>query len=146
MFTPHRVSGGPGKEVALNRIRITKGTYISFGESFEIIDDYSIGSSAHRLLARGWVGTTEFRELDQQIRVIPTEEASSRALEALGRTRDPCRQSMTWIGGIAGSSELAKPLAWADMESEEEEADGVEHRRLQRQRPDHHHESEVRRE
>ena len=76
MFTPHRVAGGPGKEVALNRIRVTKGTFISSGEKFEIIDDYTIGSSAHRLLPRGWVGTTEFRELDQQIRVAPTHKVS----------------------------------------------------------------------
>ena len=76
MFTPHRVAGGPGKEIAMNRIRVTKGAFVGSGEKFEIIDDYSVTSSAHRLLAHGWVGITEFREMDQQIRVVPTQKVS----------------------------------------------------------------------
>ena len=69
MFTPHRVAGGPGKEVLLNKIRITNGTYVGTGESFQIIDDYCVASSAHKMLAHGWVGTSHFREIDQQVEI-----------------------------------------------------------------------------
>ena len=67
MFTPHRVAGGPGGEVLLNKIRITNGTYVGTGEGFQIIDDYSVASSAHRMLSKGWIGTTHFREINQQV-------------------------------------------------------------------------------
>ena len=43
LFTPHRVAGGPGREVALSTRRTTSGAFVGTGEKFVIIDDYDDG-------------------------------------------------------------------------------------------------------
>lgn len=87
MFTPHRVAGGHGSEVMLNRMRITNGTYVGTGEKFQVIDDYHVASSAHRSLGHGWVGTTHFRELNQQIKVEIEQRSELESSEGLAGRR-----------------------------------------------------------
>ena len=77
MFTPHRVAEGPDKQILLNKIRVTDGTYVGTGQPFQIIDDYTVPSSAHKMLRYGWIGTTKFREVDQQINVELEESSPS---------------------------------------------------------------------
>ena len=49
VFIPHRVSGGPGAGIKMCGRRVTKGTYVGSGETFEITDDYRDPNSAHRV-------------------------------------------------------------------------------------------------
>ena len=95
MFTPHNVAGKPDDGIVLNKIRVTRGKYVGTGENFELIDDYSIAASTHKMLPHAWVGTTEFREVDQQI----MNNITSPTIEI---TKD-------------------KTVAWADMLSGDEE-------------------------
>ena len=67
MFTPHHVAGKPENGIVLNKIRVTRGKFVTSGKGFEVIDDYTVPASANRLLPGAWFGTTEFREVDQQI-------------------------------------------------------------------------------
>ena len=66
MFTPHRVAGGPGHDTKLRKERTTRGTYLGTGKTFVIVDSYDDIASEHRLLSHGWIGTTEFREVDNE--------------------------------------------------------------------------------
>ena len=63
MFTPHRVAGGPGRDIKLTKIRVTIGTFVASGEKFKIIDNYTEPMAAHMMLEHAWVGTTEFKEV-----------------------------------------------------------------------------------
>ena len=63
MFTPHRVAGGPGRDIKLAKTRTTIGKFVASGEQFEIIDHYTEPRAAHMMLEHAWVGTTEFKEL-----------------------------------------------------------------------------------
>ena len=63
MFTPHRVAGGPGRDIKLTKTRVTIGTFVASGEQFKIIDHYTEPKAAHMMLEHAWVGTTEFKEL-----------------------------------------------------------------------------------
>ena len=61
MFTPHRVSGGPGRDIKLDKARVTIGTFVASGEQFKIEDQYTEPRAAHMMLEHAWVGTSEFR-------------------------------------------------------------------------------------
>jgi len=63
MFTPHRVAGGPGRDIKLMKTRTTTGKFVTSGEEFKIIDHYTEPKAAHMMLEHAWVGTTEFKEL-----------------------------------------------------------------------------------
>ena len=69
LFTPHRVSAGPGRDTKLSTRRINIGTYVGTGAEFTITDDYSDPNAAHKILANAWVGTTEFEveDIEQNI-------------------------------------------------------------------------------
>ena len=62
MFTPHRVSGGPGRGIKLEKARITIGTFVESGEQIKIQDQYTEPRAAHMMLEHAWVGILEFRE------------------------------------------------------------------------------------
>ena len=49
------------------KLRVTKGTFIRSRKDLHIIDDYSVRSSAHRLLSVAWTRTIEFRVSDDDI-------------------------------------------------------------------------------
>ena len=59
MFTPFRVPRGPAKNQRLAMRRRTIGTFLSGGD-FDVIDDWTTGSQAHRFLRDAWTGRTEF--------------------------------------------------------------------------------------
>ena len=61
MFTPHRVAGGPGQTIKLEKVRITIGTFVASGERFKTEDGYTEPRAAHMMLEHAWVGTSEFR-------------------------------------------------------------------------------------
>ena len=61
MFTPYRVSKGPGKEVALRSSRFTCGVTQS-GKKFEVYDDWTRPDRRHMLLDEPWMGYTVFTE------------------------------------------------------------------------------------
>ena len=63
MFTPHRIAGGPGRDIKLEKIRVTVGTFVVSGEQFKIVDQYTEPRAAHMMLEHAWVGTTEFQEM-----------------------------------------------------------------------------------
>jgi hypothetical protein len=63
MFMPHRVAGGPGRDIKLTKTRVTIGKFVASGEEFKIIDHYTEPKAAHMMLEHAWVGTTEFKEL-----------------------------------------------------------------------------------
>ena len=63
MLTPHRVAGGAGPSVKLEKVRITIGTFVASGEQFKIEDQYTEPRAAHLMLEHAWVGTSEFREI-----------------------------------------------------------------------------------
>ena len=50
MFTPHRVAGGPGRDIELDKVRITIGTFVASGERFKIEDQYTEPRAAHMML------------------------------------------------------------------------------------------------
>ena len=62
LFTPHRVSGGPGRDIVMDTRRKTEGVYVGTGVEFVIEDDYSNPMDAHRVLPNAWVGTTTIYE------------------------------------------------------------------------------------
>ena len=62
LFTPHRVAGGPGREVHLLKTRVTTGKFLNTGEEFRIEDRYTDPRAAHLMLEHAWVGTSEFLE------------------------------------------------------------------------------------
>ena len=62
MLTPRRVSGGPGRDIKLEKARITIGTFVASGERFKIEDQYTEPRAAHMMFEHAWVGTWEFRE------------------------------------------------------------------------------------
>ena len=72
LFTPHRVSGGPGRDIAMNTRRRTDGVYVGTGVEFVIEDDYSNPMDAHRVLPNAWVGTTTIFEKE----IVAVEESS----------------------------------------------------------------------
>ena len=59
LFTPYRVPRGPPKRLTLGLERRTIGKLIN-GDSFDVTDDWTSGSQAHRFLKDGWTGRTEF--------------------------------------------------------------------------------------
>ena len=59
LFTPFRVPRGPPKGLALGLKRRTIGKFIN-GDAFDVVDDWTSGSQAHRFLRDGWTGRTEF--------------------------------------------------------------------------------------
>ena len=63
MFTPHRVAGGPGRDIKLKKTRVTIGTFVASGEHFKIVDQYTEPRAAHMMLEHAWVGTIEFQEI-----------------------------------------------------------------------------------
>ena len=116
MFTPHNVSAGPDKSVMLNKIRITRGKYVGTGKEFQVIDDYSISASAHKILNNAWVGTTEFREVDQQVIVD----------RGVNFDRGVIADSGEDVQGIVNVQELVnKSISWADIASDEEVSAGA---------------------
>ena len=62
MLTPYRVSGRPGRDIMLEKARITIGTFVAPGEQFKIEDQYTEPRAAHMMLEHAWVGASEFRE------------------------------------------------------------------------------------
>ena len=62
LFTPHRVAGGPGREVHLLKTRVTTGKFLNTGEEFRSEDRYTDPRAAHLMLEHAWVGTSEFLE------------------------------------------------------------------------------------
>ena len=51
----------------VKKIRVTNGTFIKTRRAFQVIDDYHAKANSHRLLAGAWIGTSEFREVDNYI-------------------------------------------------------------------------------
>ena len=58
LFTPYRVPRGPPKGLTLILKRRTIGKFVN-GDSFDVTDDWSSGSQAHRFLKDGWTGRTK---------------------------------------------------------------------------------------
>ena len=75
LFTPHRVAGGPSREVVIGGRRTTIGTYVGSCKKFEIIDNYHDPNYAHRILANAWIGTLEFRvmNVDSEDEIVETQ-------------------------------------------------------------------------
>ena len=61
LFTPFRVAAGPSSNAHFIRLRKTSGIDLSSMRKFEIVDDWTQSSNAHRLLPFDWVGKSEFR-------------------------------------------------------------------------------------
>ena len=59
LFTPMRVEGSPPAK-ALTAMRVTKGVYLSSGEDFQIVDNWTARGTAHAELREPWVGSTRF--------------------------------------------------------------------------------------
>ena len=59
LFTPHRVPKGPPKGQRLAMRRRTIGSFVG-GGAFDVTDDWTSGSQAHRFLRDAWVGRLEF--------------------------------------------------------------------------------------
>ena len=59
LFTPFRVAKGPGKNIDLDAIRVTRGRYAD-GERFELRDRWQDPGNEHRDLKKQWIGTTTF--------------------------------------------------------------------------------------
>ncbi len=59
LFTPLRVNGAPPAR-ALTAVRLTRGTFLDNGQTFERRDNWTARGTAHLKLARQWVGTTTF--------------------------------------------------------------------------------------
>ena len=59
LFTPIRVSEAPPAKT-LTATRVTRGKYVDNGEEFEWCDNWTSRGTAHRCMARRWVGTTTF--------------------------------------------------------------------------------------
>ena len=66
MFTPHRVAGGLGQDVKLEKARITIGTFVASGEQFRIEDGNTEPRAAHLMIEHAWIGTSEFREINHE--------------------------------------------------------------------------------
>ena len=62
LFAPMDVAGYPNSDRTIGRIRVTKGLTIT-GQKFEMRDDWTMPSKAHRNLAIPWIGTTSFTEM-----------------------------------------------------------------------------------
>ena len=60
MFTPIGVRSGPVDGSVVGQHRITKGNWMSTGESFVIIDKWKNPKWAHRDLGEPWIGETAF--------------------------------------------------------------------------------------
>ena len=67
LFKPHRVAGGPEAGVQVKKIRVTNRTFGKTRRAFQLIGDHHITANSHRLLAGAWIGTSEFREVDNFI-------------------------------------------------------------------------------
>ena len=63
LFTPYRVPKGPPKNLKLKMTRRTVGRFTN-GDEFDVQDDWTSGSQAHRFLRDGWTGRTEFTIAD----------------------------------------------------------------------------------
>ena len=61
LFTPFRVTKGPGKDVALRASRFTCGVTRS-GKKFELYDDWTRLDRRHMLMDEPWLGYTVFTE------------------------------------------------------------------------------------
>ena len=59
LFTPFRVPRGPPKSAHLGMVRRTVGRFVN-GDQFDVEDDWTSGSQAHRFLRDGWTGRTIF--------------------------------------------------------------------------------------
>ena len=59
LFTPYRVPRGPPKNQKLKMSRRTVGEFLTGGK-FDVVDDWTSGSQAHRFLKDAWTGQTEF--------------------------------------------------------------------------------------
>ena len=110
LFTPHRVAGGPSASDCLSTKRVTKGTYIRSGISFEVIDDYSVEGDSHRMLEGAWLGITEFvstrNDGDEDARVKELADDQTEG-EHIGTATSPGKASAR--------------VSWADMTSDDEE-------------------------
>ena len=73
---PYRVAGGLEAGVQVKKIRVTNGTFIKSRRAFQVIDDYHIKAKSHRLLAGAWIGTSEFREVDNFIEDVDPSQKS----------------------------------------------------------------------
>ena len=70
LFTPHRVSGGPTRDIMMCTRRTTRGTYVGTGVGFVVTDDYADPNAAHKVMPNAWVGTTEFEEDNAQVKDV----------------------------------------------------------------------------
>ena len=66
LFTPFRVPKGPPKGQRLAMRRRTVGQFVG-GGTFDVIDDWTSGSQAHRFLRDAWTGHTEFEVADLRV-------------------------------------------------------------------------------
>ena len=73
---PHRVAGGPEARVQVKKLRVTSGTFIRTKQVFQVIDDYHINANSQRLLDGAWIGTSEFREVDNFIEDVDWNKKS----------------------------------------------------------------------
>ena len=63
LFTPYRVSKGPGKDLRFNPSRLTVGVTRS-GECFELVDNWNKSENQHRNVGEPWIGYTVFTQED----------------------------------------------------------------------------------
>ena len=90
LFTPHKVANGPSVGAIVKKIRVTKGVYVRTGKEFEVIDDYTVGGNAHRLLQGVWTGTTEFRVAEDYIESVKEDKNEyEKQIEAFSKQFDP---------------------------------------------------------
>ena len=66
LFTPYRVPRGPPKGTRLGLKRRTVGQFVN-GVAFDVTDDWTSGSQAHRFLSDGWTGRTIFTIADSTL-------------------------------------------------------------------------------
>jgi hypothetical protein len=59
LFTPLRVAGAPPAR-SLASMRLTKGTFLSSGQAFQVVDNWTARAEAHRELREPWIGSTSF--------------------------------------------------------------------------------------
>ena len=89
MFTPHRVSGGPGPGIKLEGTRITEGFYVASGRAFKVIDSYLKPDDAHKLMQHAWIGTTAFVEHKDIVGINSLSSLAAREwLPAAGSSSD----------------------------------------------------------
>ena len=89
LFTPHRVSGGPGPGIKLEGTRTTEGFYVASGRAFKVIDSYLKPDDAHKLMQHAWIGTTAFVEHKDIVGINSLSSLAAREwLPAAGSSSD----------------------------------------------------------